>query len=311
MKWTIALAVLAIAPWMAFGQSTKDQIKEVQRDVASLQDDLRKQNDKITELGVLLHQALDASNQANAGMAALQRVIADRLGEQAKNVGGTVAGVGAKVDQMADEFRGVKESIADLNSRMGKFDSKLTDISNSIRTIQTPVAPPPSGNPMPSATGQPSGTAVGTPPPSAEAILDSARRDYSAGKMELAMQEFQEYLKWFPNSENSPYAQFYIGEIFLRAGDADNAVKAYDAVLERYPENNKTPDAHYMKAKALFQAGRRTDAQKEYCEVVKRYPDSDLASKAKSALRGMGYSPSCGVAAVSPAKRSTKKRPAR
>jgi len=40
------------------------------------------------------------------------------------------------------------------------------------------------------------------------------------------MQEFQDYLKYFPKTELAPNAQFYVGEIYLRNGDSENAVKS-------------------------------------------------------------------------------------
>jgi tol-pal system protein YbgF len=299
MKAWVCLSVLAAISFTASGQSTKDQLKDVIREIAQIEDQLRTmqrtQDEKNVALTLLLQQTREAADKASTAMAVMQTTINERLGEQSKAVGGTVAGVGNKVDQMADEFRAVKESIADLGVRMGKLDAKLAELSNTVRTIQAPPAAPPGGGLAPTGAA-----------PSATGTYESAIRDYNGGKMDLAMQEFQEYLKYYPQTDFAPNAQFYIGEIYLRQNDAENAIKAYDAVLERYPENNKTPDARYMKAKALFQAGQKTAAQKEYCEVVKRYPDSDVATKAKSALRGMGFSPSCGVTASSSSKRKRK-----
>jgi len=301
MKFYFAFLITAsLIPFCALAQ--KKEIVELGRDVSLLQDQIRSlqrsQDEKMAALTVLLQQALDAANKANTAVAVLQNALNDRLGEQQKSVGGTVAGVGNKVDQMAEEFRGLREAINDLNTRMGKFDAKLTDISNAVRTITTPSAPPTS-------TG--GGSAPGGPLPSADDLYNNAFRDMMGGKTDLAMQEFQDYLKYFHQTDRAPNAQFYIGDLYLRAGDTDNAIKSFDAVLEQYSENNKTPDAHYMKARALFQAGQKTAAAKEYCEVVRRYPASDFATKSKTALRGMGLSPGCGVSAGAP----TGKRRAR
>lgn len=306
MKFRLVLLAATLLPLSSFAQ--KKEIVELQRDIALLQDQVRtlqrSQDEKMSALTVLIQQALDAATRANTAIAVLQSGLNDRLGEQSKAVGGTVSGLGTKVDQMSDEFRGVRESISDMNSRMGKLDQKLTDISTAIRTIGTaPAAPPPADPTAPQAGGTPSG-----PAPSAQATYENALRDLSGGKNELAMQEFQEYLKWFRQTDLAPNAQYYIGEIYLRQHDTDNAIKAFDAVLEAFSENNKTPDAHFMKARALFEAGQKTAASREYCEVVKRYPKNDLAAKAKSALRGMGYSGTCGVAAAAPPAKSRKRR---
>jgi len=309
MKFFALLITAAILPMGAFAQ--KKEIIELQRDIALLQDQVRtlqrSHDEKISALTALLQQSIDAANRSNTAVAVLQNTINERFGEQSKSVGGTVAGVGNKVDQMSEEFRGLRESIADLNSRMGKQDAKLTDINSAIRTLNTPAAtPPPAADglttPAGAAPARPSG-----PAPSASSLYENAQRDYSGGRLDLAMQEFQEYLKWHRNTDLAPNAQYYIGDIYLRGGDTDNAIKAFDSVLEQFPEGNKTADSHFMKARALFQGGQKTAAAKEYCEVVKRYPSSELAKKSQSALRGMGYSPTCGVAASAPASKRRRR----
>ena len=306
--FALLIAAVLLSPG-AFAQ--KKEIVELQRDIALLQDQVRtlqrSQDEKIATLTVLLQQAIDAANKSNTAVAVLQATLNDRFGEQTKQVGTNVANVSGKVDQMAEEFRGVRESISDLSSRMGKLDAKLTDVNNAVRVLSQPPVQPPT----PESGGTPGG-ATGTPgppgaAPAASTLYESAMRDYSGGRLDLAMQEFQEYLKWHRNTELAPNAQYYIGDLYLRAGDTDNAIKAFDAVLEQFTENNKTPDAHFMKARALFQAGQKTAASKEYCEVVKRFPSTDLAKKSQSALRGMGFSPTCGVAASTPANRRKKR----
>jgi tol-pal system protein YbgF len=302
MKLTLVIALAVALPLSIFAQ--KKEVVELQRDVALLQDQVRNMqrtlDEKTTALMLLAQQSLESSNRTNTALALLQTTTSEKLGEQSKAVGGTVAGIGTKVDQMSDEFRSVRESIADLNARMGKLDAKLAEISNAIRTIQAPASPPPG---VPAAGSAPSGQA-----PPATATYENAMRDLSGGKRDLALQEFQDYLKWYKQTDLAPNAQYYIGEIYLRQNDADSAIKAFDAVLEQYSENNKTADAHYMKATALLQSGQRTAAQKEYCEVIRRYPSSDLATKAKSALKGMGYSSTCGVASARPVLSKKKRR---
>lgn len=305
MKFT-AFLVLVFTPLAAFAQ--KKEMVELQRDMALLQDQVRtmqrSQDEKLGQLTLLIQQALDASGKANTSMAVLQNSISERIGEQARTMVAPVQGVGTKVDQMADEFRGVRESVADLSARMSKLDAKLADISTAISTIRNPPSAPPPSAGIPGSVG-PAG-AQNNPPPgtSAEATYQNAYRDMQGGQTDLALQEFSDYVKYYPNTDYAPNAQFYIGDIYLRKGDTENSIKAFDTVLERYSENSKTPDARYMKGRALVQAGKPTAAAQEFRELVKRYPDSDVASKAKAQLKALGYSASTPAAA--PARR--KKR---
>jgi tol-pal system protein YbgF len=290
----IFLTALAFAPAVAFGQNQKDMIRELQRDVASLGEQLKAMQAAMqqsqTELKLSIQQANDIANRANTGIAVLQSNIENILGKQANAVGQTAAGVGSKVDQLTEEFRSVRESITDISARLGKLDQKVTDLTNAARTIQTP--PPAPGTSTP--PGGPSGSAAGGPPQgaSAEATYQAAYRDMQGGNLDLALQEFTDYLKWFPQTDLAPNAQFYIGDIYYRKVDLNNAITAFDAVLERYSENPKTRDARYMKGLVLVQAGKPTAAAKEFKEIVEKYPGTDQAAKAKAQLRSLGYSAS-------------------
>lgn len=300
MKW-IALTLVAFLPAAVFGQ--KQQIQELQRDMSALQDEVRKlqqsQTEKFAQLKLLIEQALEAAGRSSASMAVLQSSLTDRMGEQAKSMAVPVAGVGAKMDQMADEFRGVREAVADLSSRMGKMDAKLADINNAVTTLRNPIAPPaPAGG-----TGAPAGAAGPPAGMSAEQTYQNAYRDMQGGQMDLATQEFSDYLKYFGNTDYAPNAQFYIGDILLRKGDTEGAIKAFDAVLERYSENNKSADSRFMKGRALIQAGKPTAAAQEFRELIKRYPDTDVAAKAKSQLKGLGYA----APAAAPTKSKRKR----
>lgn len=288
MKATIVFVIAITLPLACFAQK-KEQWADMQRDIAMLQDQVKALQKTQDQLTVLLQQTLDASNKANIAIAVLQSSINERLGEQMKNVAAPVASLSSKMDTMSDSFTAMKEQVNDLTGRVGKLDQKLTDISNAVRTIS---APPPV--PTPAATGPNGGmpAASSGPPPgaSAESTYQSARRDMDGGNLDLAMNEFQQYLQWFPNTDTAPNAQFYVGEIYLRKGDTDNAIKAFDTVLERYPDNPRTtPDAHLMKGRALTQAGKRTAAAKEFQDLIKQFPRSDAAATAKTLLKQLGY----------------------
>lgn len=285
--------VVALAPFLAFGQ--KREIVDLQRDVAQLQDQIRSLqrslDEKVAALQVLAQQSLDSSNKANTAVAVLQSGLMDKLSDQAKNVVGPVAGVGTKIDQLAEDFRALKESINDMNSRLAKLEARVVDLGTTVRTLSAPPPAPPSAAPA-----APSG-----PPPgvTAEQAYQDARRDFTSGKYDLALQEFTQYLKWFDNTEYAPNAQFYIGEIYRTQKDYDNAITAYDLVLEKYPENNKTPDARLMKGKTLVLMGQRDAGAEEFRTLIKRYPTSEAARKAQAELRALGLRPST---------RATKKR---
>jgi TolA-binding protein len=186
----------------------------------------------------------------------------------------------------------------DLTSRLGKMQQGLVDLNNTIKVIQAPPSLPPAGG-----AGSP-GAAEGNAP-SAASLYANAMRDKMSGSDDIALQEFNDYVKYYGNTDTAPNAQYYIGEIFYNRKDYDNALKAFDMVLERYPENNKTLDATYMKGRTLVQMGERTKGADEFRAVCKKAPQSELATKAAAQLKAMG------LTVNAPAKRSASSRRAR
>jgi len=285
-----SLVLLVCLPAPGLLAQKREDILSIQRDVAQLQDQIKQlqtsQDQKMAELESLIKQALDQSNQASASMTALQRTLTDRLNDQQSKVAAPIAVLGTKVDQSADDVRAVRENLAALTSRVANLDNKLSDISSAVRTLsQPPAAPPPPSIGAPPAAGGAPVPPAGT---SAESLWLNAFRDYSSGRDELAMMEFNDYLKYFPTAENAASAQYYVGQLYNRAKMFDDAVQAFDAVLERYPDNPKTPDALYGKADALAHGGHRAEAAAEFKDFLARFPTHSLARNAQAQLRDLG-----------------------
>jgi TolA-binding protein len=213
----------------------------------------------------------------------MERDVSAKLNDQQTKLVAPVATLGAKVDQMSDDFRSVATNVQDLVRRMGALDSKLADISSAIRTLSSP---PPA--PVPAAgTAPQAGPAPGM---SAETMWQNAFRDYSGGKQDLAMTEFSDYVKNFPDTENAPNAQWYMGYMYFNAAQYDDAVKAFDAVL-KMPENPKTPEALYYKGVSLMKGERRTEAGTTFREFLKRYPTNQHVANVHTHLRTLGLEP--------------------
>ncbi len=284
MKHSIFLLALVIS-LPAFPQS-KEKIAEMQRDMLLMQDQLRalqrSQDEKLTAMQVLLQQTLDSANKANTAVAVLDASVRERFKEQEKLLVAPMAGLGSRVDTMANDFAGVRESITDLSSRMGKLQNMMSDISSAVRTLSVRQEPPPANPPQ--ASGNPNGPPAGV---SAEVLYNAALRDRSAGNADLAIEQFQNYLKWFGNTDLAPNAQYYIGEIKYLRGDMDGALMAFDALLEKFPDNPKTPEAMLLKGRALLKAGFKAEARQEFSALIKKFPNHDNAAKAKTELAAM------------------------
>jgi tol-pal system protein YbgF len=290
MRSRTIVSLFLLAP-LSFG-ANKD-IQELQRDLAMVQDQVRNLqssvDQKVSALQTIVQQTLDSVNRTNTAVAVMENRFGDAVKQQQQSVSAPILTVTQKLDQMSEDFRAVRESVLDMNTRMGKLDAKMADLQNLINTIRTPPPPPP---PAPGATptdGQaPPAAAAVVPPLSADVTYTNASRDYLGGKYDLAMQEFNDYLKYYGKTVFAPNAQFYIGMIYLNKQDYTNALQAFDAVLEQYSDNPKIPDAHYEKGMCFLGLGKNNAAAQEFREVYNRYPDTEVAAKAKARLKDLG-----------------------
>ncbi len=264
-------------------QSEKDLIREVQRDVAQLSNQLRQYQDaqgqKNAEMESLVKQTLDANAKLAANLGTLQQSLTAAIAEQQGKLVQPVNAVGLKVDQLSQSLSALQTSMDAINRRLSKNDDKLTEILNNVKTLSAPPPPPPTVS-LPPGDGT-----VGTAGASADLAYQSAYRDFISGLNKLAMDEFGAFIAQFPTSENAPKAQYYMGVIYDRGEQYEDAVKAYDAVLERYPENPATPDASYGKALALMKLERNADAREEFNAFLKKYPTDDKAAQAKKYVK--------------------------
>lgn len=302
----VAAALVVIRPAPSSGASK--EILELQRDVATLQDMVkamqRSQDEKFAALQVMVQQSLNAANDANRSVAVIQNGFQQNLRDQEAKVVTPVVGLGTRMDQMSTDLRTVSQAVSDLTSMISKIQSQLNDLNNQVKVMQAPAPQPPgSGG---SAPGGASGGSAEMPPISSVDLYNNANRDRMGGKLDLALQEYADYLKWYGNTELAPNAQYYIASIHASLGDYENAIREYDIVLEKYPDNNKTADALYGKGQALIKAGRRTDGSREFQELIKRFPKNDLSPKACDQLKGMGLS--CGTRAAAQSKGGAAKR---
>ncbi|HEX4771952.1 MAG TPA: tol-pal system protein YbgF [Bryobacteraceae bacterium] len=290
----LRLAVLGLACSIFAFAASKEMI-ELQRDVALLQqkvDDMQRDLDtKLGQLTAMVQQVQDTSSKTTGQ---IQDALNSGIGKQLAPVGE----LNTHVEAVGDDVRTLKETINDLNARLERMDAKITDLKNQLQIMQNPPAAPGPAAPGSTAPGNPDSNAPGAQPQAQggpapagmtlEKTYTDARRDLQTGNLDLATQEFQQILKYYPDSELAANAQYYLGEISYNKGDYNGAIQSFDAVLERYPQNPKTADAHLMKALALQRSGQRTRAIQEYKVLIAQYPKTDDARKAQAALRGLG-----------------------
>ncbi|MBI4877413.1 MAG: tetratricopeptide repeat protein [Acidobacteria bacterium] len=279
---TLRLAALALLVVTPFGMAQKkNEMAELNREIGLLRDDMLKLQEKMDEnlanIKAAIQATLEQVNATNRNLAVLDKAMRDKFKEQEQALNVPIIGLGTKVDTMGTEFSKVKESVADLSTRMGKIQQQLVDLDTAVKVRAAPPEPPPGGVVPPSSV-------------SATSLWESAQRDMSTNNYELALIEFNDYLKYFPATDSAPEAQFNIGRIFFAQGRYEDALVAFDAVLEKYPDNSKTLDSRLMKGKTLVKLNRRNDGVAVFRALVKDAKGTEAAGRAAEELKALGLS---------------------
>jgi tol-pal system protein YbgF len=237
----------------------------------------------------LIEQSLDSVNKLNTSMSAVQKTTQDFS-----------AASGARLDTMGTQVQGLSDNVADLQARLGKLDQKLTDIQNTLQNVDSKLASPApgpgsappaamdrSGGPMPTIAGGPSSSGA-VPPASADVLYSNGLRDINGKHYDLATQEFQDYLRFYGDTDLASNAQFYLGEVAYSQSQFQAALDAYNKVIENYPKSFKTASARMKKGFCLAELGQKASAVRELRAVVRLYPGTDEAKRAAAKLREMG-----------------------
>ena len=273
--------LVVLVPFSALAQK-KNEMVELGRDLALLQEEVRtmqkSQGDRLSNIEGTLKAIQDQISSTSRALVLLDSTLKERL---EKGIGSPLTTVGAKVDTLGQDFGYVRESVTEINTRLGKLDQKISDLSNTIKTMQAPP-PAPAGLPA-TAAGPPAGL-------SSQTLYQDAMRDKSGGNLDLALKEFNDYVAWFGDTDLAPNAQYYVGEILYNQKQYEQALVAFDRALEAYPKNVKTADAHLMKGRTLLKMARRTDAEQEFRAAIAVSPSSDAAGRAKMELQNLGLS---------------------
>jgi tol-pal system protein YbgF len=268
------------------------EIIELQRDVTNVlqsQKDLSSQmTQDHTVMKTLVEQSGDNVGKLNATMSSLQKSVQD-----------VQANSGARLDTMSTQVQGLSDNLEEIKSRLGKLNQQLVDLQNTVQSVDAKIsgnAPAASGStsnlgaaPSPSGGGfaPPTGGASG-PAPSADTLYSNGLRDITSGKYDLAHQEFQDYLKYYGDTDLASNAQFYLGEIAYSQRNYDQAVSEYDRVLTNYPKSFKQATARLKKGLALIEQGQKSAGVRELREVVKRYPGTEEERRARGKLKELG-----------------------
>ena len=263
----LSILWLAVAPaWGANKEmiQLQTQVQQLQEQMTAMQ---RSFDERMGVMKNLVEHDTDAVNKLTGSITALQATLQKQQGDSATHV-----------DQLAGQIQSLNDSLDELKARLGKVSKQLEDMQSSQQSQAA----------QQSAQVQQAAAATAAPPP--DVLYNNALRDYNGNKNDLAIQEFSDYIKFYPNTDLAGNCYFYLGEIQFRGGNYQQAAQSYDQVLQNFPTGTKAASAQLKKGFSLIELGKQEDGVVELRHVIQRYPKSNEALQARERLRKLGVS---------------------
>jgi tol-pal system protein YbgF len=256
---------LGLAP--AWGASKEmiqlqTQVQQLQEQMTAMQ---RSFDERMGVMKNLVEQDTDAVNKVANALNGLQTTL------QKQQADG-----GSKTEQLSGQIQALNDTMDEIKVRLAKVTKQLEDMQSAQQSLAAQQA-----------TQQAQQQAQAQAPPP-DVLYNNALRDYNGGKNDLAIQEFSDYLKFYPNTDLAGNCYYYMGEIQFRGGNYQQAAQSYDQVLQNFPSGNKAASAELKKGFALIELGKQDDGVNELKHLIQRYPRSPEAVQAKDRLRKLG-----------------------
>jgi tol-pal system protein YbgF len=238
------------------------QVQQLQEQMTAMQ---RAFDERMGVMKNLVEQDTDAVNKVAAALNALQTTLAKQQNDS-----------GTHTDQLSGQIQALNDTMDELKVRLAKVTKQLEDMQATQQSLAAQQA---------TAQAQQQAQASAPPP---DVLYNNALRDYNGDKNDLALQEFSDYIKFYPNTDLAGNCYFYLGEIQFKQGNFQPAVQSYDQVLQNFPSGNKAASAQLKKGFALLELGKQDEGVSELRHLIQRYPHSPEALQARDRLRKAG-----------------------
>jgi tol-pal system protein YbgF len=238
------------------------QVQQLQEQMTAMQ---RSFDERMGVMKNLVEQDTDAVNKVANALNALQNTL------QKQQADG-----GSKTDQLSGQIQSLNDTLDEIKVRLAKVTKQLEDMQAGQQSLAAQQA-----------TQQAAQAAQAQAPPP-DVLYNNGLRDYNGAKNDLALQEFSDYIKFYPNTDLAGNSYYYLGELQFRQGNFQQAVQSYDQVLQNFPSGNKAASAQLKKGFALLELGKQDDGVAELRHLIQRYPHAPEALQARDRLRKLG-----------------------
>lgn len=223
--------------------------------------------------------------------------LTDQVSQQRTSLLESEADMQLRLEQLSTQIERLEAKLEDTNYRLANLSQQIATTNQELKSFRSmprftqPISPTETGG-EDGAAGGGNGVVPQQPPPQVgmdpQALYEAAYGDYVRGSYDLAVRQFRDYLRSFPDTELSDNAAYWIGECYYRQNEFRRAVREFDQVLRLYPRSDKVPSALLKKGYALLELNERTDGVDQLRRVIRTYGRSDEAELARQRLRELG-----------------------
>jgi len=216
------------------------------------------------------------------------------------------AGVSAEVyllvQQLQQEVRELRGKVEELNYRVNQsskqereryldLDRRLLELSKGVS--KSPVVG--GGGASITSSKTVDNTAAVTPQASASGVTESSqsvRASYNDAYDLIKQRRYDEavtalhtFIKNNPNSDLTPNAYYWLGEVYLVLPKLEQARQSFIVVVGKYPEHRKAADALYKLGVTYHRLGNDDEATTYLEQTLEKYPDSSAANLAREYIK--------------------------
>ncbi len=183
-----------------------------------------------------------------------------------------------RLEGLSSQIEALQAKLEDTNYRLAQLSQTIAATNQELKAART--APP--------LDAGPGGGGTVVIPSDPESLYQTAYNDYLRGSYDVSIQEFGEYLRNFPDTEQADNAVYWTGEAYYRQRKFRQAIEQFDQVLNRYPRSDKLASAALKKGYAHLELGERSQGVAQLQYVARQFPGSDEANLARQRLGELG-----------------------
>ncbi len=300
MKRHFALAVILLLATAKPGFGQNRDMVQLQQTVALLLGTVRELqrsfDERMAVMRTLVEQSSERTNQFQTQFQERVTQLSAAIAEMQTSVQSSVANSGQKVDSVGSQIQGLQGSLEELRARLDQLSQQVAKVETMSQTLSSATFPVGGIVTDPALTPADPANA-----PAPDVLYNTALRDYTSGNYPLSLQEFTDYLRYYPNTSLASNAQFYIGDIYYQQGQFEKAIQEYDKAIEQYPNGNKSAAAQLKKGFGLINLNLRPQGVQELNNLIRRFPNTPEASLAQDKLTQLALEPAVEAPAPAPA----------